>query len=176
MYVRTPRGVIPRRVLNPNAPYSSDMLPCDTGSRIGMIYVQTPSDENKAEMHFIVNGEDQGPCAKDIPYKDSELYAVIDVYGTTKQVKIIQLYESKCIEQCGVRMKLICCFAFQLYRCKAYVAIWFYHLSTGILCIISLCPLKLKITCWTIKWSRRVSRRWHCFKQQQFFLSLPLRK
>lgn len=64
-------------------------------SRIGMIYVQNPSDANKAEMHFIVNGEDQGPYTKDIPYKDSELYAVIDVYGTTKQVKIIQLYESE---------------------------------------------------------------------------------
>lgn len=73
------------------------MLPSDTGSRIGMIYVQNPNDNNKAEMHFIVNGEDQGPCTKDIPYKESELYAVIDVYGTTKQVKIIQLYESKFI-------------------------------------------------------------------------------
>lgn len=88
---------MPRRTLKPNAPYSSDMLPSDTGSRIGMIYVQNPNDNNKAEMHFIVNGEDQGPCTKDIPYKESELYAVIDVYGTTKQVKIIQLYESKFI-------------------------------------------------------------------------------
>lgn len=70
------------------------MLPSDTGSRIGMIYVQNPADENKAEMHFIVNGEDQGACTKDIPYKESELYAVIDIYGTTKQVKIIQIYES----------------------------------------------------------------------------------
>lgn len=96
LYVRTSRGVVPRRTLKPNAPYSSDMLPSDTGSRIGMIYVQNPSDANKAEMHFIVNGEDQGPCTKDIPYKESELYAVIDIYGTTKQVKIIQLYESEC--------------------------------------------------------------------------------
>lgn len=95
LYVRTSRGVVPRRTLKPNAPYSSDMLPSDTGSRIGMVYVQNPSDANKAEMHFIVNGEDQGPCTKDIPYKESDLFAVIDVYGTTKQVKIIQLYESK---------------------------------------------------------------------------------
>lgn len=95
MYVETSRGVVPRRTLKPNAPYSSDMLPSDTGSRIGMVFVQNPSDANKAELHFIVNGEDQGPCTKDIPYKDRELYAVIDVYGTTKQVKIIQLYESK---------------------------------------------------------------------------------
>lgn len=46
-------------------------------------------------MHFIINGEDQGPCTKDIPYKDGALHAVVDVYGTTKQVKIIQLYGSK---------------------------------------------------------------------------------
>lgn len=96
LYVRTSRGVVPRRTLKPNTPFgtSSDMLPSDTGSRIGMIYVQNPADENKAEMHFIVNGEDQGACTKDIPYKESELYAVIDIYGTTKQVKIIQIYES----------------------------------------------------------------------------------
>lgn len=46
-------------------------------------------------MHFIINGEDQGPCTKDIPYKEGALHAVVDVYGTTKQVKIIQLYGSK---------------------------------------------------------------------------------
>lgn len=62
-----------------------------------MVYVQNPSDPNKAELHFIVNGQDNGPCTKDLPIgpQESELYAVIDVYGTTKQVKIIQLYESK---------------------------------------------------------------------------------
>lgn len=46
-------------------------------------------------MHFIINGEDQGPCTKDIPYKEGALHAVVDVYGTTKQVKIIQLYGSE---------------------------------------------------------------------------------
>lgn len=58
----------------------------------------TLNDANKAEMHFIINGEDQGPCTKDIPYKEGALHAVVDVYGTTKQVKIIQLYGSKCIK------------------------------------------------------------------------------
>lgn len=46
-------------------------------------------------MHFIINGIDHGPCVSDIPYKETPLHAVVDVYGTTKQVKIIQLYESK---------------------------------------------------------------------------------
>lgn len=65
------------------------------GSRIGVVYVPNPIDSTKAEMHFIINGEDQGACTKDIPYKEGPLHAVVDVYGTTKQVKIIQLYGSK---------------------------------------------------------------------------------
>ena len=66
----------------------SDILPTDVGSRIGIVYLVK---DNKAEMHFIINGEDQGPCSKDIPYDEAPLYAVVDVYGTTKQVRIIQL-------------------------------------------------------------------------------------
>ena len=71
----------------------NNILPTDVGSRIGIVYIIR---NNKAEMHFIINGEDQGPCAKDIPYKDGPLYAVIDVYGTTKQVRIIQTDGGKC--------------------------------------------------------------------------------
>lgn len=56
------------------------------------MYVENPFDSNKAQMHFIINGEDQGPCTTDIPYKEGALHAVVDVYGTTKQVKIVQLY------------------------------------------------------------------------------------
>lgn len=63
-----------------------EILPTDVGSRIGLIYLVK---NNKAEMHFIINGQDQGPCAMDIPYLDSPLYVVVDVYGTTKQVRII---------------------------------------------------------------------------------------
>ncbi len=68
------------------------ILPTDVGSRIGIVYV---IKDNKAEMHFIINGEDQGPCSKGIPYNDGPLYAVVDVYGTTKQVRMIQLYGGK---------------------------------------------------------------------------------
>ena len=50
---------------------------------------------DKAEMHFIINGEDQGVCQKDIPYKAGPLHAIVDVYGTTKQVRIVQLYGSE---------------------------------------------------------------------------------
>lgn len=67
----------------------------NVGSRIGVIFVPVPHDSDKAQMHFIINGVDHGPCVSDIPYKDTALHAVVDVYGTTKQVKIIQLYESE---------------------------------------------------------------------------------
>ena len=66
-----------------------DILPTDVGSRIGVVYVIR---NNRAELHFLINGEDQGPCAKDIPCDGRDLYVVVDVYGTTKQVRIIQLY------------------------------------------------------------------------------------
>lgn len=56
------------------------------------MFIPTPDTNDLAEMHFIINGEDQGPCTTDIPYKKGALHAVVDVYGTTKQVKIVQLY------------------------------------------------------------------------------------
>lgn len=93
MNIRTSRGLIPRSVLRPMS--TTDMHPMDTGSRIGVIFVPTQKDETKAQMHFIINGEDQGAFTKEIPYTEGNLHAVVDVYGTTKQVKIIQLYDRK---------------------------------------------------------------------------------
>ncbi|XP_018395325.1 PREDICTED: hydrocephalus-inducing protein [Cyphomyrmex costatus] len=91
--VQTSRGVIPFNALKPNIDGSSQcILPTDTGSRIGIMYVPQAGCPDKAEMHFIINGEDQGVCGKDIPYKAGPLRAVVDVYGTTKQVRIVQLY------------------------------------------------------------------------------------
>lgn len=95
MNIKTSRGLIPRSVLRPMT--TTDMHPMDTGSRIGIIFVPTVKDKSKAQMHFIINGRDQGPSTRDIPYTDGPLYAVVDVYGTTKQVKIIQLYDGKWI-------------------------------------------------------------------------------
>lgn len=93
-FIRTTRGVIPRSILKPISQDGSgtDILPTDTGSRVGVMYVPTRQDSDKAEMHFIINGKDQGPSTKSIPYKEGALHAVVDVYGTTKQVKIVQLY------------------------------------------------------------------------------------
>lgn len=71
-------------------------MPTETGSRIGVMYVPQFGTD-LAEMHFIINGEDQGVCGKDIPYRERPIHAVVDVYGTTKQVRIVQLYGGKFI-------------------------------------------------------------------------------
>lgn len=89
--VKTSRGTIPRSWLRPaSSNKGEEMLPTDVGSRIGVVYV--PLKNGNAEMHFVINGEDQGPCTRDIPYQKGPIHAVVDVYGTTKQVRIVQLY------------------------------------------------------------------------------------
>ena len=71
-----------------------EILPTDAGSRIGVVYlIKGPW----AELHFIINGEDQGPCAKNIEYLNAPLYVIVDIYGTTKQVRIIQLFGGRCL-------------------------------------------------------------------------------
>ncbi|XP_054708713.1 neuralized-like protein 2 [Uloborus diversus] len=65
------------------------VYPADVGSRIGVTYV---TRDRRAEMYVIVNGEVYGPCTSDIPYKNGPIYAVADLYGTTKQVQIVQTY------------------------------------------------------------------------------------
>ncbi|KAA0188656.1 hypothetical protein HAZT_HAZT001627 [Hyalella azteca] len=98
-HIRTSRGLVPRSVLLPScfsnsAEGFSGQLPLatDEGSRIGLIYL--PQGGDYAEMHYIINGEDQGIFTRLLPYKDAPLYAIVDVYGTTKRVRIIQLYET----------------------------------------------------------------------------------
>ncbi len=113
-HVYTAKGVFKRSILKPlpqitamdtdhavsdsssssEAVTDTSILPTDVGSRIGIVYV---IKNDQAEMHFIINGEDQGPCVKGIPYKEGPLYAVVDVYGTTKRVRIVQLYGGTCV-------------------------------------------------------------------------------
>jgi neuralized-like protein 2 len=74
-YLKTGYGNVCRALLRPIANHmsnkdSSEMLPTDTGSRIGIIYVPSKDNKDFAEMHFIVNGENFVQ-AIDIPYKES---------------------------------------------------------------------------------------------------------
>lgn len=92
-YLRTLFGNVPLRSLKPSKPNGHDILPTDVGSKIGVMYV--PTDAFEAEMHYIINGKDQGAFARHIPYSLTPLYVVVDVYGTTKKVRIVQLYEGE---------------------------------------------------------------------------------
>lgn len=91
-------------LLKPNKS-SKVILPTDAGSRIGVMYV--PTSEHEADMHYIINGEDQGACVKRIPFTNAPLYVVVDVYGTTKKVRIIQLYVGKymCVSYYNLEIK-----------------------------------------------------------------------
>jgi len=72
------------------------LLPTDVGSRIGVMF--NPTSSSTANMHFIINGEDQGPCARNIPYDNAPIYAVVDVYGSTKRIRTVQVYGGNCPE------------------------------------------------------------------------------
>ena len=71
-----------------NSSATDDSLPTDIGSRIGVFYLKKAN--GMAEMHFVFNGVDQGIFANNIPYRNGPLYAVADLYGTTKQLRLIQ--------------------------------------------------------------------------------------
>ncbi|KAE8575590.1 hypothetical protein XENTR_v10003885 [Xenopus tropicalis] len=69
--------------------YKSNVLPPTAlRSRIGVLY--EPQSDGTRNMHIIINGEDMGPSAKGIPATEP-LYAVIDVFASTKSVRVIQL-------------------------------------------------------------------------------------
>ncbi|XP_034652807.1 neuralized-like protein 2 [Drosophila subobscura] len=91
-HIRTPRGLLPKRLLRPAmGKGNSDILLTDRGSRIGIIYVPSSNSPSRGELHFIINGVSRGPVAREIPLNMAPLFVVIDVYGTTKQIRIIQL-------------------------------------------------------------------------------------
>lgn len=56
--------------------------PCGINSRIG--FFVSP----KGELYFLINGQQFGPCVQNIPTR-SNIYAVVDLYGATKQVQIL---------------------------------------------------------------------------------------
>nr|XP_033770685.1 neuralized-like protein 2 isoform X2 [Geotrypetes seraphini] len=69
--------------------YKSNILPPTARrSRIGVLY--TPQSNGTGDMHIIINGEDMGPSARGIPIH-RPLYAVIDVFASTKSVRVIQV-------------------------------------------------------------------------------------
>lgn len=57
-------------------------------SRIGVLYAPRP--DGTADMHIVINGEDMGPSARGLPAA-RPLYAVVDVFASTKSVRVIQV-------------------------------------------------------------------------------------
>ncbi|KAL8179800.1 UNVERIFIED_CONTAM: Neuralized-like protein 2 [Gekko kuhli] len=69
--------------------YKSNVLPATARrSRIGVLYTLQP--DGTADMHMVINGEDMGPSARGLP-ASRPLYAVVDVFASTKSVRLIQV-------------------------------------------------------------------------------------
>ncbi|XP_063003565.1 neuralized-like protein 2 [Elgaria multicarinata webbii] len=69
--------------------YKANVLPATARkSRIGVLYTLQPG--GTADMHIIINGEDMGPSARGLP-ASRPLYAVVDIFASTKSVRVIQL-------------------------------------------------------------------------------------
>ncbi|KAM6404334.1 neuralized-like protein 2 [Rhynochetos jubatus] len=67
--------------------YKTNALPATARrSRIGVTHVPRP--DGTADMHIVINGEDMGPSARRLP-ADRPLYAVVDVFASTKSVRVI---------------------------------------------------------------------------------------
>eukprot|EP00794_Sanderia_malayensis_P019083 gene19083-20999_t len=77
----------------------NNILPTDIGSRIG-IHVSL-----KGELYFFVNGRRFGPCASDIPIDNDDVFAVVDLYGVTKQIRVVQVKVPTLEEFCGAVIK-----------------------------------------------------------------------
>lgn len=57
-------------------------------SRLGVLFCPRP--DGTADMHIIINGEDMGPSARGLP-ATQPLYAVVDVFASTKSVRLVQV-------------------------------------------------------------------------------------
>lgn len=57
-------------------------------SRLGVLFCPRP--DGTADMHIVINGEDMGPSARGLP-AFQPLYAVVDVFASTKSVRLVQL-------------------------------------------------------------------------------------
>ncbi|NWX95232.1 NEUL2 protein, partial [Nothoprocta ornata] len=69
--------------------YQLNVLPATARrSRIGVLYA--PQPDGTADMHIVINGEDMGASARGLPAA-RPLYAVVDVFASTKSVRLIQV-------------------------------------------------------------------------------------
>ncbi|XP_070600418.1 neuralized-like protein 2 isoform X2 [Erythrolamprus reginae] len=68
--------------------YRANVLPPTARkSRIGVLFTLQP--DGTAHLHTVINGEDMGAVARGLP-GSRPLYAVVDVFATTKSVRLVQ--------------------------------------------------------------------------------------
>ncbi|GAV08684.1 hypothetical protein RvY_18343 [Ramazzottius varieornatus] len=70
-------------------PEELSKAPVAEGSRVGVFY--TKEGEDLAFLYFVVNGECRGPYPFELDV-NQPLFAVCDIYGITKTIRIVPLY------------------------------------------------------------------------------------
>ena len=83
-------------------------------------------------LEFTVNGESQGVVAKNIYTRDSDVYAVVDHYGSCVATVITKAGELHVFTSCyAINAWLICLFSTSIQNCNwSYVCIHTHFLST----------------------------------------------
>lgn len=77
---------IPSKIFRPD----SCLANTTSFSRIGILYTKNPNSDEHVDFHMIVNGKVLSPYIGKIPIiSDGPMFVVVDVYGRTKEVRII---------------------------------------------------------------------------------------
>lgn len=75
---------------NLDAPPTESETNLDFSAQVAQI---EPENAAAIDIHFLLNGVDCGPCMLNVQYDLTKpLFVVIDVYGTTKQLRIIEMH------------------------------------------------------------------------------------
>lgn len=90
--IHTCWGSYPRFSLKSLDP-SDELSDVKVGFKIGILYI--PTDDTVANLYSVINGQVLGPFATEIPYREHPLYGVVDIYGNTKRVRLLQIQARK---------------------------------------------------------------------------------
>ncbi|XKL60016.1 hypothetical protein PGB90_001032 [Kerria lacca] len=101
-YIKTCQGTYSRFNLkslhnNDKIQKNHRLFEINTGFKIGVVYV--PTNDTISELFYIINGDVLGPYAVGIPYNESPLYGVVDIFGKTKRIRVLQIQAEKSLKQ-----------------------------------------------------------------------------
>lgn len=94
--------------------YGCDLDQLSEGDVVGVMRSST------GELHFFVNGIDQGTAATDIP---ANVYAVIDMYGKCAQVSIIESTDNRVTGECTCNWREQQLLLYIIYIYKYYICL-----------------------------------------------------